>query len=285
LNPNLPTTAPKNVVAQLSWGAADAHFPMLILGTNTYYDFTFSTHFKIMDGLTEQSAGVAFRVQDERNYYFVRADALANKLYFGGMAKGVPHMLYGEDMSVSNRAWHDLTVRCEGVKITISLDGKEMRTASDPTYASGRIGFWTKSDTICYFTDTSIRYVPRLAAAQEMVSEVMKEEPKLVGLQVAMVPPKGSAVRVVASNNEKEIGGPGEKTDADVIKSGLNYYRKEKGVVYVTMPLRDRNGDVEAAVRVAMKSFFAETQGNALERALPIVKKMQERAVAVDSLY
>jgi len=50
------------------------------------------------------------------------------------------------------------------------------------------------------------------------------------------------------------------------------------------MPLRDRNGDIVAAVRVTMKSFPGQTEENAVVRAMPIVKEMQQRASSVNSL-
>ena len=56
LSTNAPATAPKSVVAQLAWNSTDDHFPMLELDTNTYGDFTFTTKFKIVDGLSEEMA-------------------------------------------------------------------------------------------------------------------------------------------------------------------------------------------------------------------------------------
>jgi hypothetical protein len=52
----------------------------------------------------------------------------------------------------------------------------------------------------------------------------------------------------------------------------------------VTLPLRDRNGDSVAAVRVKMKSFKGQTEENAILRALPVVKQMQERVPATGDL-
>jgi hypothetical protein len=50
------------------------------------------------------------------------------------------------------------------------------------------------------------------------------------------------------------------------------------------MPLRDKNGDAMAAVRVVMKSFPGQTEENAIVRATPIVKEIQARANALDDL-
>src|SRR5262245_29159212 len=59
----------KAVLAQLSQDPTDEHFPLLIFDEDTYGDFTLSTRFKTVRGALEQMAGIAFRIQDENNYY------------------------------------------------------------------------------------------------------------------------------------------------------------------------------------------------------------------------
>jgi hypothetical protein len=285
LNPNVSTTAPKAVVGQVAWDSTDEHFPMLVLGTNTYGDFTFTTRFKIVDGLTEQMAGVAFRMQDEKNYYYVRASVLGKSFNFYRVSNGVRSPAIGNEVHFERGVWHQLTIECAGPIIHILLDGAEaLPEMKDLTFSAGKIALWTKSDSISYFTDTRVTYKPRETFAQTMVRDLMKEYPHLVAIKVAMVPPKTTEARLVASTDEKEIGEPGEKTDVSVINEGQNYFRKDKEIVYVTMPLRDRNGDVIAAVQFVMKSFRGQTEENALVRAMPILKAMQLRASAVDGI-
>ncbi len=286
LNPNAPSTGTQAAVGQFAWDATDEHFPMLVLGNDSYANFTFTTRFKIVDGVQEQMAGVAFRLQDERNYYYVRASALGNTFYFYTVSKGVRSNPIGNQMTIEKGVWHELSVECEGSKIHIFLDGKEaLPVLTDPTFSSGKIALWTKSDSISYFTDVRVHFTPREPFAQLMVRDAMKQNPKLLGVQILAMPPEATDMRLIASNIEKEIGQPGESTDTNVINKGVNYYRHDKEVVYVTMPLRDRNGDTVAAVRFVMKSFPGQTEENALLRAMPILKSMQIRASAVDSLY
>jgi hypothetical protein len=285
LTPGLPDTMKKSVVAQMAWDSTDEHFPMLILGNETYKDFTLKTKFKIVDGLAEQMAGMAFRIQDEKNFYVVRASALGNTFYFYKFDKGVRTPPIGNNLKIEKGVWHDLTVECEGTGIHILLDGKEvMPMLHDPTFASGKIAYWTKSDSISYFTDTRITYASREPFAQQMVRDTMKAFPRLVGVQVYMLPEKSKEARLIASSNEKELGKAGGKNEVDVLDNGTVFYGREKEEVSVMMPLRDRNGDVEAAVRILMKSFPGQTEENAITRATPIIKAMQERASAVNSL-
>ena len=117
-----------------------------------------------------------------------------------------------------------------------------------------------------------------------LVRDTLKLYPRLLGLKIFAVPPKSTETRVVASDEENEIGQPAEKSATDVINRGVSYYGKEKDKVSVTMPLRDRNGDCVAAVQVVIKRLPGQSEENALVRAMPVVKKMQERVSAVDSL-
>jgi hypothetical protein len=292
LSTNAPKTSRQPVVAQVARDYSDKHFPMLVLGDAGFDDFTFKTKFKIVDGLTEQIAAVAFRIQDEKNFYYVKADANANKVSFCGVLKGNHATLYSSDQQIPKGVWHDLSVECFNSKIQVIVDGQflvheEQAKAwlSDTMFAAGKIAFCTKSDSIAYFADAHITYKPKEAFVQSLVREVMKENPRLLGLKILMVPPNEKEIRLVASNNEAEVGKPGEKYDTDVLARGIPYYQKENETIFVTMPLRDRNGDPVAAVRFVMKSFPGQTQENAMVRVTPLIKRMQKTASAVESLY
>ena len=50
------------------------------------------------------------------------------------------------------------------------------------------------------------------------------------------------------------------------------------------MPLRDRNGETVAAARLTMESFIGQTEQNALARARPLVKQLQQRVQAEEEL-
>ena len=182
LSPGAASTAKQSVVAQLAWDATDEHFPMLILGDESYNDFTFNTRFKIVDGLTEQMAGIAFRVQDEKNFYVIRASVLSGTFYFYKVEKGVRFKSYGNNIKIEKGVWHDLSLECKGTTFHILLDGKQaMPMINDPTFTTGKIAFWTKSDSISYFTDTRITYTPREPFVQALVRDTLKLYPRLLG--------------------------------------------------------------------------------------------------------
>lgn len=285
VSPGGPATMKKHVVAQVANDTTDEHFPILVLGKDIYGDFTLKTKFKIVDGLTEQMAGIAFRIQDEKNFYVARASALGKTFYFYKFEKGLRSPPIGNNIPIEKGVWHDLSIECSGPDIHIMLDGKEaMPMLHDLTFSEGKIGYWTKSDSISYFSDTKITYVSREPFAQQLVRDTMKEYPRLIGVQVYTPAPHAKGTRILASSDEKEIGKAGGKNEADVIANGTPYFDKQSEMVSVMLPLRDRNGDVEAAVRIKMRSFPGQTEENAFIRATPIIKAMQARIVTVNNL-
>ncbi len=70
------------VLAQLSRDRTGEHYPLLVYEKQKFWDFKLSTKFKIVSGQEEQMAGIAFRIQDEKNYYYIRASALGKSFYF-----------------------------------------------------------------------------------------------------------------------------------------------------------------------------------------------------------
>jgi hypothetical protein len=233
----------------------------------------------------EQMAGVAFRIQDETNYYVVRASSMGNTFRFYKVVNGERGTLYGPQVEIPSGVWHDLTVQCTGNKIQCLLDGKELiPTITDSSFTSGKIGFWTKSDSVSYFADAKVTYTPREPAAQALVRAMVAKYPKLEGLRVYAAGKEPQTARLIASKVESEIGQAGGTAEADVLARGSTYTSKGKGAIAVILPLRDRNGDIIAAVKVELKRFTGQTEQNAIIRATPIVREMQGRVQSLQDL-
>jgi hypothetical protein len=183
-------------------------------------------------------------------------------------------------MDISTGVWHTLTVQCQGNQIICLFDGHlAMPPLNDSSFDEGKIGFWTKSDAVSYFYDTSIDYTPRVPAAQVLVQSIMQEYPRILGLRIYTPDDKGQP-RIIASKDETEIGQPGTDAEEAAITKGTVSFGRSKGAVVLTLPFRDRNGDPMAAVRVRLKSFLGETQDTALTRAMIILKDMQAQILS-----
>src|SRR5256885_1592199 len=153
-----PPVTKHPVLAQLAQDPTDEHFPLLIYDDEKYGDFTLSTRFKTVRGVIEQMAGIAFRIQDESNYYVVRASSLGNTFRFYKVLNGARGAIVGPEVQIASGVWHNLKVECKGPQIRCSLDDKELISLTDShiRFKSGKFGFWTKSDSVTYFTDTKL---------------------------------------------------------------------------------------------------------------------------------
>ena len=282
----LAVFAERVVLAQLARDPTDEHFPLLVYEGETFGDFSFSTRFKTVAGLTEQMAGIAFRLQNETNYYVVRASSLGNTFRFYKVVDGVRQPPIGADVEIPRGVWHELTVECKANRIRCLLNGKLLfPELTDNSFTEGRIAFWTKSDSVSYFTEARIVYTPREVLARELVRELMKKYPRLLGLQVfAPGGGQGQDLALIASNDPAEQGRAAGRVEQDVVSRGIPYYGKEKRRVSVVLPLHDRNGDTVAAVRVVMRSVVGQNEENAYRRAKPVVSYMEQRVRSVQDL-
>ena len=284
LSPQAPAITRRAVVAQTGADPTDERFPMLIYDGETFKDFTLTTRFKIVSGITEQMAGIVFRFQSASNFYVIRASALGHNLRYYKVVGGIRGSPIGPPMDISVGAWHTLALQCLGNQITCWLDGRlVMPPLNDNTFTAGKIGFWTKSDAVSYFGDTTITYTPLVPVVQTLVQSVLIKEPRILGLRIYTLDDQGRP-RIAASKDEKEIGQPGTDAEKAAISEGKIYFGRGPGTVAVTLPLRDRNGDPMAAVRVQLKSFFGETQDTALTRATMILKQMQAQVTSKEEL-
>ena len=272
------------VLAQTSTDMADERFPMLIYDGEIFKDFNFTTRFKIISGAVEQMAGIVFRFQNASNFYVVRASALGHNVRFYKVVDGIRADPIGPLLEITNGVWHTLSVGCVGNQITFWFDGRlVMPPLQDNTFAVGKVGFWTKSDAVSYFSDPVIDYTPRIPMAQTLVKDIMKKEPRILGLRIYALNDQGQP-HIIGSKDENEVGQPGTDAEKNAITGSAISYGRERGVDTIVLPFRDRNGDPMAAVRLKLKSFIGESQQNALIRANMVVKSMQTEITSSDQL-
>ena len=273
-----------SVLAQTSQDPTNERYPMYIFDRDKFRNFRFSTQFKIVSGVAEQMAGVVFRFQNTSNFYVVRVSALGKNIRFYKVVNGLRSDPIGPSCSLDTGAWHQLAVRCDGNQISIWLDGHlAMPTLGDNTFAEGKIGWWTKSDAVSYFANAAVDYTPIVPPVQVMVDSILRQQPRILGLQVYTLE-TNDTTSIVASKIPGEKGQPGTEAELAAIRDGTISYGREEGAAFVAMPLHDRNGENIAAVRLKLKSFFGETQDNVLGRATILLKLMQEFGLSADDL-
>jgi hypothetical protein len=152
-------TAPSrpNVLAQTSTDTTDYRFPLAILEEGNFQDVAVGVKFKAVAGKVDQAGGIVFRLQDPNNYYVVRANALEDNYRLYHVVDGRRRQFAGVNFHVTSNQWHTLRVEATGSQFRCFYDGELKITSADETFKKpGRVGLWTKGDSVTYFDDFEV---------------------------------------------------------------------------------------------------------------------------------
>ena len=154
--------SPEKVVAQLSDDRTNRRYPLLIDNTFEARDLDVSVRFKPISGKVDQAAGIVWRYQDADNYFIVRANALEDNVVAYKVEKGKRSSIgikgdassYGVKAEVPGGQWNSLRVVVVGKLFEIYLNDRKLFEVESKTFReSGKIGLWTKADSVTHFDD------------------------------------------------------------------------------------------------------------------------------------
>lgn len=153
------------VLAQTSTDATGFRFPLAVYEGWSGRDVDLSVRFKPIAGEVDRAAGLVWRYLDPDNYYIVRANALEDNVVLYKVEAGKRTDLdvrgagrtYGVEAEVPSGAWSELRVIARGAVFTVFLNGTQLFQVDDPTFSeAGRVGLWTKADSVTQFDDLRI---------------------------------------------------------------------------------------------------------------------------------
>src|SRR5215813_9397270 len=145
-----------NVLAQVSTDDTDYRFPVAFTGPD-FKDLRLSVKCKPVSGKVDQGCGLVLRLKDADNYYVVRANALEDNVRLYHVVNGRRVQFAGANFKVSSGTWHELRVELTGNTFTCYFDGVKKIEASDDTFKdAGKVGLWTKADSVTYFDDLTV---------------------------------------------------------------------------------------------------------------------------------
>ena len=156
-----PSAAVGLAIEQTSTDTTDYRFPLAIYRPVSASDVDVTVRFKAVAGKVDQAGGIAVRLSDPTIIIVVRANALEDNVRFYRMVKGRREQIEGANTKVTANEWHQLGLRAEGQRFTITFDGKQLFTATDRTFAgAGKVALWTKADSVTRFDRIEIRTLP-----------------------------------------------------------------------------------------------------------------------------
>src|SRR5262249_28412135 len=106
----------------------------------------------------DQACGVVARYRDENDYYLTRANALEDNVRFYYVKAGERHQLASYKGKVASKKWHTLRLDLRGDLARVDWDGAKVLEHRDSTFGeAGRVGLWTKADSVTQFDDLDVK--------------------------------------------------------------------------------------------------------------------------------
>ena len=140
-----------------------AYFPIAVM--NEVADFregTITVRFKGVDGRIDQAAGILFNVQPNGDYLTLRANPLEDNLVLWQYVKGKRSSVkWIRNTPTPSGQWHELKLTVKGKQVEGWMNGKLLLTHELPKPVSGRVGLWSKADSVVYFDDYRVEPTSR----------------------------------------------------------------------------------------------------------------------------
>ncbi len=136
--------------------SGEATYPVCIKNDSNVKDGFVEVKFKPVSGKEDQAGGLIWRCKDADNYYIARANALEDNVTIYHTIKGRRVSFKNVDTKVASGVWHTLRVEFAGNKFTVLFDGHKLIEATDDSFSdAGKVGVWTKADSVTLFDDFS----------------------------------------------------------------------------------------------------------------------------------
>jgi len=143
----------RNVLMQR---ATKNEFNVIVAPGGPYGDVDVSMKFKPVAGREDASGGIVFRFTDGK-YYVVRANALEDNFRLYSYDRGRRQLATATVKAPALGQWHTVRLVAVGDHMQAWLDGKLSLDHRDQRFKSGRVGLWTKADSVTAFDDLVIR--------------------------------------------------------------------------------------------------------------------------------
>jgi 3-keto-disaccharide hydrolase len=128
----------------------------VIVAPDVFTDVDVSVSFDPLSGREDASGGIVFRF-DQGRYYVVRANALEDNFRLYYYDRGRRQLASASVKAPALGRWHTLRLVALADRMQAWLDGVRYLDHRDSRFKSGRIGLWTKADSVTAFHELTVR--------------------------------------------------------------------------------------------------------------------------------
>jgi hypothetical protein len=136
-----------------------AYFPYAVAkDVPDFQNGDISIRFKIVAGQLDECAGILFNLKPNGDYLTVRFNGMEDNVVLWTFNKGVRKFVkrLGGNLPLAKNQWHTLQISVQGTNLKASLNGKQLDGFTLPESVSGRVGVWSKTDSVSYFDDYTV---------------------------------------------------------------------------------------------------------------------------------
>jgi len=138
---------------------AFAYFPYAVLKeVDDFQNGKISMRFKLIDGKLDSCAGILFNLKPNGDYLTVRFNGKEDNVVLWTFNKGKRSFVKRgtENVPLQMGTWHTLEITVSGTSLGASLDGKHLLDHTLTEAVSGKIGLWSKTDSVSYFDQYTV---------------------------------------------------------------------------------------------------------------------------------
>ena len=133
-------------------------YNVIVAPAGPYTAVDVSIKFKPISGREDASGGIVCRFNDGK-YYVARANALESNFRLYYYDRGRHQLASANVKAPALGQWHTVRVIAIGDRLQGWLNGKLYLDHRDSRFSAGRVGLWTKADSITAFDDLAVRGV------------------------------------------------------------------------------------------------------------------------------
>ena len=117
-----------------------------------------SIRFKIVAGQLDECAGILFNLKPNGDYLAVRFNGMEDNVVLWTFNKGTRKFVKrgSPNVPLGKNQWHTLQISVNGTNLQASLNGQHLLDYTLAEPVSGRVGVWSKTDSVTYFDDYTV---------------------------------------------------------------------------------------------------------------------------------
>jgi len=145
---------------------AFAYYPIAVAqAVNDFRNGEISMRFQVVEGALDRCAGILFNVKPNGDYLAVRYNGMEDNLVLWTFNKGVRKFVKRgpDEVPLKVKEWHTMKIAVHGTKLEGFVNGKLILEYTMAEPVSGKVGLWSKTDSVSLYDDFTVTPAPSAA--------------------------------------------------------------------------------------------------------------------------